>query len=132
MNSMDPETLESPLARRLRLVLILAGLALLALAAAYLFHLPFARALWPWAGDASLAPISYIFLAAILSGFAAPLLWYGVSRDPGGVRGYGLYAVALFGSVGIVTLLGALAGAPGSLLFATIVFLLLALASAGL
>ncbi|MCD6016490.1 MAG: hypothetical protein K0R88_2574 [Solirubrobacterales bacterium] len=62
---------------RLRLGLIIAGLASLVLAVGFIQQAPWAIDLWPW----ETSPLSYIFIASILAAIALPVLWIGISGE---------------------------------------------------
>jgi hypothetical protein len=72
--------------RSLRPVLLAVGILQLILAAGFFFQAAWATSLWP-VPDTRL---SYAFIAAILAGGAAPLIWIALSDQLGGLTGYGL------------------------------------------
>ena len=72
--------------RSLKPVLLLVGILQLILAAGFFFQQPWATSLWP-VPDTRL---SYAFIAAILAGGAAPLIWIALSEQFAGLTGYGL------------------------------------------
>ena len=70
----------------LKPVLLAAGILQLILAAGFFFQQAWATSLWP-VPDTRL---SYAFIAAILGGGAAPLIWIGITERFEGLAGYGL------------------------------------------
>ena len=72
--------------RSLKPVLVLVGALQLILAAGFFFQQAWATSLWPVPDT----PLSYAFIAAILGGGAAPLIWIGLSERFGALAGYGL------------------------------------------
>jgi hypothetical protein len=72
--------------RSMKFILFLLGMAQIILAAGFFTGQPWAISLWPLAET----KFSYAFLAAILAGGAAPLLWIAISDELGGLAGYAL------------------------------------------
>jgi hypothetical protein len=72
--------------RSLKPVLLAVGILQLILAAGFFFQQSWATALWP-VPDTRL---SYAFIAAILAGGAAALIWIALSERFAGLKGYGL------------------------------------------
>jgi hypothetical protein len=72
--------------RSLRPFLLIVGILQFVLAAGFFFQQSWALSLWPVPDT----PLSYAFIAAILGGGAAPLLWIGLSERWEGLAGYGL------------------------------------------
>jgi hypothetical protein len=64
----------------------IAGLSLIALAAALLFNIAGARALWPLRDG----PMSFAFMSAIVAGSGAPLVWIALTRQWRALTPYGL------------------------------------------
>jgi hypothetical protein len=87
--------------RSLRVVLLAVGIVQLVLAAGFFFQQAWALALWPVPDT----PLSYAFIAAILAGGAAPLIWIGISDEPGGLTGYGLSFGIMYAGMGLSALL---------------------------
>jgi hypothetical protein len=72
--------------RFLKPVFVAVGVLQLILAAGFFFRQSWATSLWPVPDT----PLSYAFIAAILAGGAAPLIWIGLSEQWAGLAGYGL------------------------------------------
>ena len=62
--------------RSLRFVFVAVGIPQLILAVGFFFQLSWALPLWP----VPETPLSYAFIATILGGGAAPLIWIGISE----------------------------------------------------
>jgi hypothetical protein len=86
--------------RFIKWLLIIARVAELALAVGFFFQLPWAIALWPLLDTRLL----YAFIAAILAGEAAPLLWIGLSGELGALASYGLGFGVMYSGMGIAAL----------------------------
>jgi hypothetical protein len=82
------------------LLIIIAGLAELALALGFFFQLPWAIALWPLPDTR----LSYAFIAAILAGGGAPLIWIGLSGELGALASYGLGFGVMYSGMGMAAL----------------------------
>lgn len=82
-------------------VLILAGLLHFMLAIGFFFQQAWATSLWP-VPDTRL---SYAFIAAILAGGGAPLIWAGLSRKLASLAGYGTSFGIMYAGMGISALL---------------------------
>lgn len=87
--------------RSLKPVLLAVGILQLILAAGFFFQQSWATSLWP-VPDTRL---SYAFIAAILSGGAAPLIWIALSERFGGLKGYGLGFGIMYGGMALAALL---------------------------
>jgi len=87
--------------RTLKVALLLVGIVQLVLAAGFFFQQPWAKALWPVPDT----PLSYAFIAAILAGGAAPLIWIGLSETFGALMGYGLGFGIMYAGMGLSALL---------------------------
>jgi hypothetical protein len=87
--------------RLARIMLVIVGLVDLMLAAGFFFQQPWATTLWPLP-DTSL---SYAFIAAILAGGAAPLIWIGLSGEFAALAGYGLSFGIMYAGMGLSALL---------------------------
>jgi len=87
--------------RSIKSVLVLVGILQLILAAGFFFQQPWATSLWP-VPDTRL---SYAFIAAILAGGAAPLIWIGLSEQFGGLPGYGLSFGIMYAGMALSALL---------------------------
>jgi hypothetical protein len=85
----------------LKLPLLLVGIVQLVLAAGFFFQQSWATSLWP-VPDTRL---SYAFIAAILAGGAAPLIWIALAEQFGGLTGYGLSFGILYGGMALAALL---------------------------
>lgn len=83
-----------------KLTLIFAGMIHLVLAAGFFFQQSWATSLWP-VPDTRL---SYAFIAAILAGGGAPLLWIGFSEQRAALAGYGLSFGIMYAGMGIAAL----------------------------
>src|SRR5688500_1627283 len=83
-----------------KVTLIFAGLIHLILAAGFFFQQSWATSLWP-VPDTRL---SYAFIAAILAGGGAPLLWIGFSEERAALAGYGLSFGIMYAGMGISAL----------------------------
>jgi hypothetical protein len=86
--------------RSLKAVLLVVSILQLVLAAGFFFQQTWAISLWP-VPDTRL---SYAFIAAILAGGAAPLLWIGLSESFDGLAGYGLSFGIMYGGMALATL----------------------------
>ena len=87
--------------RSVRLVLLIVGILQLILAAGFFFQQSWATSLWP-VPDTRL---SYAFIAAILAGGAAPLIWIALSERFGGLAGYGLSFGIMYAGMALAALL---------------------------
>ena len=113
--------------RLFRPTLAIIGALQLLLAIGFFFQADWALALWPVPDT----PMSYAFIAAILAGGAAPLLWVAASGELGALAGYGLSFGAMYAGMAAVALwLFASSGSLALLRFgiATIVLALCCLA----
>ena len=81
--------------------LVLIGILDLALAIGFFFQQAWATSLWP-VPDTRL---SYAFIAAILAGGAAPLIWAGLSGQIASLAGYGMSFGIMYAGMGISALL---------------------------
>ena len=81
--------------------LIIVGLIDLVLAAGFFFQQPWATALWPLPDTR----LSYAFIAAILAGGAAPLIWIGLSGELAALAGYGLSFGIMYFGMGLAALM---------------------------
>jgi hypothetical protein len=81
--------------------LMVTGLIQLVLAVGFFFQQPWATSLWP-VPDTRL---SYAFIAAILAGGAAPLIWAGLSGQFASLAGYGLSFGIMYAGMGVSALL---------------------------
>lgn len=72
--------------RPINIALIFAGLLHFILAIGFFFQQDWATALWPLPDT----PLSYAFIASILAGGGAPLIWIGLSGELTALAGYGL------------------------------------------
>ena len=86
--------------RSIKSVLVLVGILQLILAAGFFFQQSWATSLWP-VPDTRL---SYAFIAAILAGGAAPLIWIGLSEQFGGLTGYGLSFGIMYAGMALAAL----------------------------
>ena len=87
--------------RSLRPILLAVGILQLILAAGFFFQQPWATSLWP-VPDTRL---SYAFIAAILAGGAAPLIWIALSEQFGGLAGYGISFGIMYAGMALAVLL---------------------------
>ena len=87
--------------RLARTILVIVGLIDLVLAAGFFFQQPWATAIWPLPDT----PLSYAFIAAILAGGAAPLIWIGLSGEFAALAGYGLSFGIMYAGMGLSALL---------------------------
>lgn len=87
--------------QQLKPALIVIGLIQLLLAVGFFFQQSWATSLWP-VPDTRL---SYAFIAAILAGGAAPLIWAGLSGKFASLAGYGLSFGIMYAGMGISALL---------------------------
>src|ERR1700752_9549 len=87
--------------RLTKTTLILTGLFHLVLAAGFFFQQAWATSLWP-VPDTRL---SYAFIAAILAGGGAPLIWAGLSGRFASLAGYGMSFGIMYAGMGISALL---------------------------
>jgi hypothetical protein len=86
--------------RSLKYVLVLLGVAQLALAVGFFFSQPWATGLWPVPDT----PLSYSFIAAILAGGAAPLIWIGLSDRAAALAGYGFSFFIMYAGMALAAL----------------------------
>jgi hypothetical protein len=87
--------------RSLKQVLLVVGILQLVLSAGFFFQQTWATSLWP-VPDTRL---SYAFIAAILAGGAAPLIWIALSERFGGLAGYGLSFGIMYAGMALAALL---------------------------
>src|SRR5687767_5099584 len=87
--------------RSLKPVLLGVGILQIILSAGFFFQQPWAISLWP-VPDTRL---SYAFIAAILAGGAAPLIWIALSERFGGLAGYGLSFGIMYAGMALAALL---------------------------
>jgi hypothetical protein len=87
--------------RTANIALLFVGLVQLVLAIGFFFQQAWATSLWP-VPDTRL---SYAFIAAILAGGAAPLIWAGLSRELASLAGYGMSFGIMYAGMGISALL---------------------------
>ena len=87
--------------RLARTILVIVGLIDLVIAAGFFFQQPWATAFWPLPDT----PLSYAFIAAILAGGAAPLIWIGLSGEFAALAGYGLSFGIIYAGMGLSALL---------------------------
>ena len=87
--------------RSLKYVLILLGLAQLVLAVGFFLRQAWATGLWPIPDT----PLSYSFIAAILAGGAAPLIWIGLSDSAAALAGYGFSFFIMYVGMALASLL---------------------------
>ena len=124
MSNLSSST-DAPAWLRTALLVIAAVLAVLAIA--FALRLPVAESLWPVAEG----PTAFSFMAAILGGAAAPLLWIALAREWGAVAGYGFAFGVVTAGMGLSAVVMALLGGPARLLPFGIAMLVLALACFG-
>ncbi len=91
-------------ASSVRAALVLFGVILLVLTVGFLAKVPWATTLWPWPA----APLSYVFIASILSAIAIPVLWIAASGEIAAAQAGSIDLVVMYGGmlVYVVTLLG--------------------------
>ena len=87
--------------RTMKLALLSVGIVQFVLAAGFFFQQAWATALWPLPDTR----LSYAFIAAILAGGGAPLVWIGLSGRLGGLTGYGLGFGIMYAGMGLAALL---------------------------
>jgi hypothetical protein len=87
--------------RSLKPVLLVVGILQLILAAGFFFQQAWATSLWP-VPDTRL---SYAFIAAILAGGAAPLIWIALSEQFAGLAGYGMSFGIMYAGMALAALL---------------------------
>ena len=87
--------------RLAKIALTVVGVIDLMLAAGFFFQQSWATAFWPLPDT----PLSYAFIAAILAGGAAPLIWIGLSGDFAALPGYGLSFGIMYAGMGLSALL---------------------------
>ena len=87
--------------KSLKQVLLVVGILQLILSAGFFFQQTWATSLWP-VPDTRL---SYAFIAAILAGGAAPLIWIALSERFGGLAGYGLSFGIMYAGMALAALL---------------------------
>jgi hypothetical protein len=90
-----PQTL-SPARPYWNVLLINVGLVMLALACGLYFRLPGAVEVWPLPAGR----LAFAFMAAILAGSAAPLIWIALSSERAALSGYGLAFAVMSGGMG--------------------------------
>lgn len=86
--------------RLAKTALIIVGTLDLVLAAGFFFQQDWATAFWPLPDT----PLSYAFIAAILAGGAAPLIWVGLSGEIAALAGYGLSFGIMYTGMGVSAL----------------------------
>src|SRR4026207_57698 len=86
--------------RLAKTALVIVGLIDFVLAAGFFFQQPWATALWPLPDTR----LSYAFIAAILAGGAAPLIWIGLSGEIAALAGYGLSFGIMYAGMGLAAL----------------------------
>jgi hypothetical protein len=106
-----------------KVALIVTGLIQLVLAIGFFFQQAWATSLWP-VPDTRL---SYAFIAAILAGGAAPLIWAGLSGELASLAGYGLSFGIMYAGMGISALLFYLQDQNPALAWFAFVMIVLAL-----
>jgi hypothetical protein len=100
--------------RIVRAVLVAVGSLQALLALAYFMQLPFAVALWPFAGT---TPLTFIFISSILAAAAASTLWVAASKDYAALAGIALDYIGIMAPLAVVSYVaGAIAGNPQMLL----------------
>jgi len=87
--------------RPINIALIFTGLIHFVLAAGFFFQQAWATALWPLPDT----PLSYAFIASILAGGGAPLIWIGLSGELAALAGYGLGFGIMYAGMGLSALL---------------------------
>jgi hypothetical protein len=85
----------------LRIGFVAGGVALIVLAAGYLWRLPWVIATWPWPDGR----LSYIFIASIIVAIAAPALWIGLSGEWGAIAGGALNVLIMAAGMAFYLLL---------------------------
>lgn len=86
--------------RTLKVALLIVGVVQFVLAAGFFFQQLWAKALWPLPDT----PLSYAFIAAILAGGGAPLIWIGLSEAFGALAGYGFSFCIMYAGMGLASL----------------------------
>ena len=86
--------------RLAKTALIIVGLIDLVLAIGFFFQQAWATSLWPLPDTR----LSYAFIAAILAGGAAPLIWIGLSGELSALAGYGLSFGIMYAGMGLSAL----------------------------
>ena len=97
--------------RSLKAPLVLVGILQLILAIGFFFRQAWATSLWPVPDT----PLSYAFIAAILAGGAAPLIWIGVSERFEALAAYGLSFGIMYAGMALAALLFYLRGGQPAL-----------------
>ncbi|HVF25373.1 MAG TPA: hypothetical protein VNA23_05755 [Anaerolineales bacterium] len=87
--------------RLAKTALVIVGLIDLVIAAGFFFQQPWATTFWPLPDT----PLSYAFIAAILAGGAAPLIWIGLAGEFAALAGYGLSFGIMYAGMGLSALL---------------------------
>lgn len=103
--------------RSLKPVLLIVGALQLLLAAGFFFQQGWATSLWP-VPDTRL---SYAFIAAILAGGAAPLIWIALSGQFAGLAGYGLSFGIMYAGMALAALIFYLRTQQAALLWFAVV-----------
>jgi hypothetical protein len=86
--------------RAVKSALCVVGAVELALAIGFFFQMPWAIALWPVPDT----PLSYVFIAALLAGGAAALIWIGLAGELGALASYGLSFGVMYAGMGLAAL----------------------------
>ena len=86
--------------RSLKTPLVLVGVLQLILALGFFFRQAWATSLWPVPDT----PLSYAFIAAILAGGAAPLIWIGLSERFEALAAYGLSFGIMYAGMALAAL----------------------------
>jgi hypothetical protein len=110
--------------KMIRSLLVIGGLAILALAFGFIFRVPLALSLWPWEDGR----YSYLFIGSILAAVSAAMLWIGWSGELGAfpAGSLNIFVIALTTSIYFFNL--ALQGRSDMLIFG-LASLLITLAS---
>ena len=87
--------------RPIKAALVFVGILQLILAVGFFFQQSWAISLWPVPDT----PLSYAFIASILAGSAAPLIWIGLSEQFGALAGYGLSFGIMYAGMALSALL---------------------------
>lgn len=105
---------------------LIGGLVILALAIGFIFQVPLALSLWPWADG----PLSHLFVGSILAAVSAAALWIGGTGELGALPAGALNILVIAATTSVYFFRLASQGRPNLLPFG-IAALLMALVSGG-
>jgi hypothetical protein len=84
----------------MRVALIPATLTLFVLVSGFLARVGWATGLWPWPAK----PLSFVFIASILSAIAVPVLWIALTGEVAAIRAGAVDLTVMYGGMFIYVL----------------------------